>query len=443
MTTPADRRADALAVWHRAVAAALPQPLVERELTAGPHAAAVRSAPRVVVVGAGKAGAGMAAGLEAALAEHLDRVDGLVNVPEGTDAPLKRVRLHPARPAGANEPTAAGVAGTEEMLRLLAGAGPDDVAVCLLSGGGSALLPAPTAGVTLADKLAVTRLLHRSGATIGEINAVRKHLSAVKGGRLAEAFRGRLLVSLVVSDVVGDPLDVIASGPTAPDPTTFADALVVLDRYGLRGQAPAALLDHLTRGAAGKLPETPKSLTPHVVNRVIGSNRLALAAAADEAAARGYRVLDLGAFVEGETRPVAVAVAGVVRSIHRDGVPVGPPACLLIGGETTVTLGDGHGMGGRNQEFVLAVLTKLAEQPDGLDGVTVLSGGTDGEDGPTDAAGAVADADTLARAAALGLDPADHLRRHDAYPFFDATGDLLRPGLTGTNVMDVRVVLVR
>ncbi|MBX9622363.1 MAG: DUF4147 domain-containing protein, partial [Gemmataceae bacterium] len=398
--------------------------------------------PRVLVVGAGKAGAGMAAGLEAALADRLDRVDGLVNVPDGTQAPLKRVRLHPARPPGVNEPTAAGVAGTDAMLRLLAGAGPDDVAVCLLSGGGSALLPAPAAGLTLADKLAVTKLLHRSGATIGEMNAVRKHLSRVKGGRLAEAFRGRLLVSLIVSDVVGDPLDVIASGPTAPDPTTFADALAVLDRYGLREQTPAVILNHLDRGAAGQLPETPKALPPHVVNRVIGSNRLALAAAADEAAARGYRVLDLGAFVEGETRPVATAVAGVVRSVRRDGVPVAPPACLLIGGETTVTLGDGHGKGGRNQEFVLAVLAKLGEEPDGLDGVTILSGGTDGEDGPTDAAGAVADADTITWAKALGLDPADHLRRHNAYPLFDAAGDLLRTGLTGTNVMDVRVILV-
>ena len=442
MTTPALRRADALAVWQRAVAAAVPQPPVERELTAGPHAVAVRAAPRVLVVGAGKAGAGMAAGLEAALADRLDRVDGLVNVPDGTQAPLKRVRLHPARPPGVNEPTAAGVAGTDAMLRLLAGAGPDDVAVCLLSGGGSALLPAPAAGLTLADKLAVTKLLHRSGATIGEMNAVRKHLSRVKGGRLAEAFRGRLLVSLIVSDVVGDPLDVIASGPTAPDPTTFADALAVLDRYGLREQTPAVILNHLDRGAAGQLPETPKALPPHVVNRVIGSNRLALAAAADEAAARGYRVLDLGAFVEGETRPVATAVAGVVRSVRRDGVPVAPPACLLIGGETTVTLGDGHGKGGRNQEFVLAVLAKLGEEPDGLDGVTILSGGTDGEDGPTDAAGAVADADTITWAKALGLDPADHLRRHNAYPLFDAAGDLLRTGLTGTNVMDVRVILV-
>jgi hydroxypyruvate reductase/glycerate 2-kinase len=443
MASPADPRADARAIWDAAVTAAQPRPLVEAALTTGPDAEVVRAAGRVIVVGAGKAGAGMAAGLEAARADILGRVEGIVNVPEG-DTPLpKRVRLHPARPAGVNEPTPAGVVGTEAMLRLLASADPGDVAVCLLSGGGSALLPAPAEGIALADKLAVTRLLHRSGATIGEMNAVRKHLSRVKGGRLAEAFRGRLLLALAISDVVGDPPDVIASGPTAPDPTTYADALAVLDRYDLRKRVPAAVLDHLARGAAGQIPETPKVLPPNVVNRVIGSNRLSLDAAAATAAGLGYRVLDLGALVEGETRHVATAAAGVVRSVRRDRVPVAPPACLLIGGETTVALGDGSGKGGRNQEFVLAVLAKLAEQPGGLDGVTVLSGGTDGEDGPTDAAGAVADAGTPARAAALGLSPADHLRRHDAYPFFDATGDLLRTGLTGTNVMDVRVILIR
>ncbi|MDB5306077.1 MAG: glycerate kinase [Gemmataceae bacterium] len=382
----------------------------------------------------------MAAGLEAALADQLDRVEGLVNVPAGTERPLARVRLRPARPQGVNEPTAAGVAGAEEMLALLAAAGPDDVAVCLLSGGGSALLPAPADGITLADKQAVTKLLHRSGATIDEMNCVRKHLSRVKGGQLARAFRGRLLLSLIVSDVVGDPLDVIGSGPTAPDPTTFADAGAVIDRYGLCDRLPRAVLDHLARGAAGQIPDTPKHLPPTVVNRIIGSNRVALDTAARAAAGLGYRVLDLGSFVEGETRPVATAVAGIVRSIRADGVPLAPPACLLLGGETTVTLGENAGKGGRNQEFVLALLAKLGAA--GMAGVTVLSGGTDGEDGPTDAAGAVADAGTLARAAGLGLSAEDYLRRHDAYPFFGQTGDLLRCGLTGTNVMDVRAILV-
>lgn len=440
MLSHCETRHHTRAIWDAAVGAVRPEPLVTSTLKAGELADAVRAAPRVLVVGGGKAGPGMAAGLEEALADRLDRVEGLVNVPEGFDRPLQKLRLHPARPQGVNEPTEAGVAGVEEMLRLLAGAGPDDVAVCLLSGGASALLPAPADGTTLADKQAVTKRLHRSGATIGEMNAVRKHLSRVKGGRLAEAFRGKRLVSLIISDVVGDPLDVIGSGPTAPDPTTFADALAVVNRYGLRDRVPPAVLDHLTRGEAGEIPETPKRLPGGVENRVIGSNRLALDAAAEEAAKLGYRILDLGSFIEGETTQVAMAVAGVVRSIRHDGKPVAPPVCLLLGGETTVTLGDRPGKGGRNQEFVLAVLAKLG--PEGMAGVTVLSGGTDGEDGPTDAAGAVADADTLARAAALGLSAADHLRRHDAYPFFDRTGDLIRSGLTGTNVMDVRLVLV-
>lgn len=428
-------REHALAIWHAAVDAVRPEPLVEAAVRAEP---AIREAARILVVGAGKAGPGMAAGLEAALADRLDHVEGLVNVPEGMTAPLRKVRLHAARPQGVNEPTAAGVAGTEEMLRLLAAAGPDDVAVCLLSGGGSALLPAPAAGITLADKQAVTKLLHRCGATINEMNCIRKHLSRVKGGRLAEAFRGRRLVSLIVSDVVGDPLDVIASGPTAPDPTTFADAVAVIDRFDMRGKVPADVLRHLERGAAGEIPETPKHLPDTVVNRVIGSNRVALAAAEAKAAALGYRVLDLGSFVEGETKHVARTAADIARSIRRDGVPIAPPVCLLVGGETTVTFDNlgASGKGGRNQEFVLAFL--IAARAVGLEGVTVLSGGTDGEDGPTDAAGAVADAATWA----TGIDPADYLRRHDSYSFFDRAGGLFRTGLTGTNVMDVRVVIV-
>lgn len=437
-TTP---REAAVAVWDAARRAADPDALVRVAVASDPLYPLLRAAPRVFVVGAGKAGAAMARGLEAALADRLDAITGLVNVPAGDHPPTARVRLHAARPAGVNEPRPEGVAGAEEMLRLLAAAGPDDAAVCLLSGGGSALLPAPAAGITLDDKLAVTRLLHRSGATIDEMNCVRKHLSRVKGGRLAAAFAGRALLTLAVSDVVGDPPDVIASGPTAPDPTTFADAVAVLEKYGLSDRVPPAVAALLVCGAAGQVPETLKQLPANVTNRVIGSNRLALDAAAREAAARGYRVLDLGAFVEGETAAVATAVAGVVRSVRRDGKPVAPPACVLVGGETTVTLGDAPGRGGRNQEFVLALAAKLAAT-DGLAGVTVLSGGTDGEDGPTDAAGAVADAALWAAARRLGLDPAAALRRHDAYPFFAAAGGLLRTGLTGTNVMDVRVVLV-
>src|SRR5262249_53134765 len=275
------------------------------------------------------------------------------------------------------------------MLRLLAGAGPDDVAVCLLSGGGSALLPAPVEGITLSAKQQVTRLLHRCGATIDEMNCVRKHLSRVKGGRLAGAFRGKFLLSLIISDVVGDPLDVIASGPPPPDTTPAADGVAVLDTFGLRGRVPPAVVTHLSRGAAGEIPETPKQPDPRVVNRIIGSNRLALAAAELKAQALGYCVWSAGSEIIGETREVAVAHAQLAVRICYEGEPVKPPACLLSGGETTVTLGDSPGKGGRNQEFVLAAMIHLGAA--GLHRLTVLSGGTDGEDGPTDAAGAVAD----------------------------------------------------
>lgn len=431
-------RDDALAIWRAGVDAVKPAPLVEAALRSEP---AIHSAKRVFVVGAGKAGPGMAAGLEAALADRLDRVEGLVNVPEGLSAPLLRIRLHAARPRGVNEPTAAGVAGTEEMLRLLASAGPEDVAICLLSGGGSALLPAPVEGITLADKQVVTKLLQHSGATIDEMNCVRKHLSGVKGGRLAEAFRGKRLLSLIISDVVGDPLDVIASGPTAPDPTTFTDALGVLDRFHLRLQMPAGVVRYLERGARGEIPETPKLLDARIENRVIGSNRLALAAAELKAHALGYHVWNAGSAVVGETSDAAIAQAEQAMKIRYEGLPVKPPACLLSGGETTVTLGDRPGKGGRNQEFVLAAMVHLGAS--GLEKLTVLSGGTDGEDGPTDAAGAVAEAKTWQAAWDKRLDPDDALRRHDAYPFFDQVGGLIRTGLTGTNVMDLRVILVR
>ncbi len=431
----------AIDIWNAAVAAANPEDAILAECMRryDELAPLLDRAERIVVVGAGKAGGRMAAGLEAVLQVERNVV-GLVNIPEGTPQITSRIRLHPARPVGSNHPTATGVDGAVEMLNLLGSAGPNDVAFCLLSGGGSALLPAPVEGISLEDKQAITKLLHASGATIDEMNAVRKHLSRVKGGRLAEAFRGRYLLSLIISDVVGDPLDVIASGPTAPDPTTFADALRVLEKFDLRGRAPASILDHLERGSRGEIPETLKTVPANIVNSIIASNAISLDAAKRMANERGYSVVDLGPFVEGETKEVAVAVAGIVRSIRSRGVPAKPPACILLGGETTVALGANPGKGGRNQEFVLAMLDKLGES--GMTGVTVLSAGTDGEDGPTDAAGAVATRETLSAARRLGLSTATHLARHDAYAYFDATGGLIRTGLTGTNVMDVRIVLV-
>lgn len=434
-------REHAVAVWSAAVDAVRPEPLVVRAVRDFPPEwrDAIDRAPRVLVVGGGKAGAAMAAGMETALGSIATKLSGIVNVPEGSTRRLRQIQLHPARPAGSNHPTAAGVVGARAMLDLLASAGSEDVAIGLLSGGGSALLPVPADGITLDDKQALTQRLHASGATIGEMNAVRKHLSGIKGGRLADRFHGKLLVTLIISDVVGDPLDVIASGPTAPDPTSYADALAVLQRYRLIDSVPAAVIRRLQAGISGSLPETPKRLALQVHNRIIGSNAVALDAARIAAERLGYHVLDLGPYIEGETRHVAAAVAGVVRSLRARGQPIRLPACILMGGETTVDLGDATGRGGRNQEFVLAALTILRNE---MEGVCVLSGGTDGEDGPTDAAGAVATADTVHRSDSTRLDPNDFLARHDSYVYFDKTGGLIRTGLTDTNVMDVRVILV-
>jgi glycerate 2-kinase len=438
-------RDHARAIWQSAVAAVDPFTLVRDALSDPPPdlRCALENASRVLVVGGGKAGAAMAAGAEAALAGRLDRVAGIVNVPAGSARPLAAVRLHAARPAGSNHPAAEGVAGVRDILALVKSATPNDVCLCLLSGGGSALLPAPADGLTLADKQQVTQLLHACGATIGEMNCVRKHLSAFKGGRLAEAFfaaGGKHLFTFVISDVVGDPLNVIASGPTVADPTTFGDALAVLERHGLTDRVPEAVLAHLQGGQNGMISETPKTLPCGARAIIVGNNGRALAAAGLTAERLGYPVLNLGSHIEGETRYVAVALAGILRSVIADGKPQAAPLCILSGGETTVTLAPDHGRGGRNQEFVLAAGLYLGAA--GLRNAVVLSGGTDGEDGPTDAAGALVDAGSLARASRLGLDASASLARHDAYPFFAATGDLLRTGLTGTNVMDVRVFLI-
>jgi len=318
----------------------------------------------------------------------------------------------------------------------------------------------------------VTQLLHECGGTINEMNAVRKHLSGIKGGRLAQVFKGRAVFSLIISDVIGDPLDVIASGPTAADLSTYGDALAVLEKYALKPRIPASVLHHLNKGIQGLVLETPKILSNRIHNFVIGNNSLALDAAKTKAEELGYFVLNAGSSIQGETQTVATAMANIVRGMLVGGQPA-PPLCLVSGGETTVTLGKNlratrvshesgsvgasesdrlsagepgcvsagsKPLGGRNQEFVLAAAFKLGSE--GLSNAVVLSGGTDGEDGPTDAAGAIADEETLLKADQLGLSPGDFLARHDAYHFFQATGDLLRTGLTETNVMDVQVILI-
>jgi hydroxypyruvate reductase len=326
------------------------------------------------------------------------------------------------------------------MVGLLQDTTANDVVICLLSGGGSALLPLPVPGVTLDDLQRLTSDLLRCGATINEINAVRKHLSQVQGGQLARLAAPAPVIALILSDVVGSPLDVIASGPTVPDTSTFADALGVLERYGIIEQTPPAIVAHLRRGLSGDVPETPKPGDPvfeHVQTLVIGDNRIAAQAAVQQAAELGLHTLLLSTYVEGEAREVAKVLAGLGKEIARYGQPLPRPACLIAGGETTVTI-RGQGKGGRNQELALAAAIAL----DGWDDVLLLTVATDGGDGPTDAAGAFADGTTVARARVQGLNPAAYLANNDAYNFFQALGDLLITGPTRTNVNDLTLIFV-
>ncbi|HSG71526.1 MAG TPA: DUF4147 domain-containing protein, partial [Planctomycetaceae bacterium] len=349
--------------------------------------------------------------------------------------------LHGARPAGVNEPTEAGVFGTRKILKLASSCGPRDLCLVLISGGGSALMPAPAKGATLALKQQVTRHLMLSGATINELNCVRKHLSDIKGGRLAIAARraGRI-VSLIISDVVGDPLDVIASGPTVPDSSTPRDALEVFLRYyrdvvEMPEEARKALRLKLTTG-------TPDAFPDHVRNFVIGNNDVALNAAAQEAIRRGYAVYSLGSENEGDADDQGRSLARLGLRILESHEPVAPPACVLSGGEPTVRFAptDEPRKGGRNQQLALSALLELSQTD--LEKIVILSGGTDGEDGPTDAAGAIVDANVLIQANEHGLDPVKYRDIQNAYPFFEATGGLLKTGPTNTNVMDLRVVLI-
>ncbi len=455
-------RLDAWGIWQAGLEAVRSERLVEQALrvegemlVVGSERIALRSIRRMVVVGAGKAGAGMAAAVEdifgPKLMEEKDLV-GWVNVPEDCVRPLRRIHLHGARPAGVNEPTQAGVRGAEEILRLVGSLGSEDLCFCLISGGGSALLPAPIEGITLADKLAVTRFLSAAGATIEQMNIVRKQLSRVKGGGLARACRAGQLVSLIISDVLGDPLDVIASGPTVPDSSTPQAALDVLEQFHATESAISSrvweVLQQRARQAAfeaspavgsgsGVSFQTP--LGCRVRNLVIGNNAMAVKAAADEARCRGYcPQAESATRSEGLAEEVGIQLAHRAFQMRRGPGPDG----LISGGEPVVRLVEParRGRGGRNQQLVLAALEVLASADP--TGIVLLSGGTDGEDGPTDAAGAWVDAEVIRSAQARGLDPADFLARNDAYRFFEPLGALIRTGPTHTNVCDLRVVLV-
>jgi hydroxypyruvate reductase len=426
MTTRTLRR-DTNTIFRAALAAADPADAVARYL-ARRNFDAFRN---IYVIGAGKAGASMAQAAERVLGRRITA--GLINVKDGHVAKLRRIELNQC---GHPVPDERGVAGSTRIAEIAAAATREDLVICLVSGGASALLPLPAEGITLEEKQATTRLLLACGANIHEINAVRKHISRIKGGQLARLAAPARVESLLLSDVIGDNLDVIGSGPTAPDASTFATVCAILDRYEIRHRVPASVRERIERGARGEIAETPKPSDPifgRVRNTVVGGNRLALDAAADAARRLGYRTLILSSTIEGETREIARMHGAIAREIASSGRPLRPPACIITGGETTVTI-KGGGLGGRNQEFVLAAALEI----DGLDRVVVFSAGTDGSDGPTDAAGAIADGQTLARKP----DARAYLERNDSYHYFETLGDLVITGPTNTNVMDVRLILV-
>lgn len=414
------------AAYAAAVAAAQPERVMPPQLRLAP-------AGVLWVVGAGKASAAMAAVVEAHTSPG-QRLDGLVITRHGHALPTRKVRVIEA---GHPLPDAAVVQAAGEVLRLVASAGATDHILALISGGGSSLLSLPAEGLTLADIARVSHDLLASGAPIAEINCVRKHLTRTLGGRLAAAARAPVTV-LAISDVVGDDPAVIASGPFAPDPTTYADALDVLARWGIA--PPAAVRAHLERGARGEVAETPKpgaACFARVEHRIIASGRTALSAAAEVFRAQGVDAVILGDAIEGEAREVAAVFAALAREVRRYGTPWSPPVVLLSGGETTVSV-RGRGQGGRNAEFALAMALRLQ----GLAGVYALAADTDGIDGTGPHAGALVTPDCLTRARALGLDARRLLADNDACGFFGPLGDLLVTGPTRTNVNDFRAVLI-
>jgi hydroxypyruvate reductase len=435
-------RRHAAAIFNSALKAVQAETAVRRAcrlkrhiLSIGPFAFDLRGVENIVVIGGGKASAHMAAALEDMLGPKITH--GLISVKHGHTRKLKTIELIQA---GHPVPDAHGLRAARAIFRMAENAEKNDLVICLLSGGGSALLPLPAPPLTLADKQKTIRLLLACGASIDEINTLRKHLSAIKGGHLAGAAYPAVLVTLILSDVVGDRLDIIASGPTVPDPGTFQDCMDIIDRYQITHKLPPRVLNHIRAGIAGKSAETPKPgdrLFTGTRNLIIGSNAEALAAAAKKAASLGYRPLILSSMIEGNTQDAALFHTAVLKEIRKTGNPIPPPACILSGGETTVKV-TGNGKGGRNQEFALAAAMEIQ----GEKNMVLLSAGTDGTDGPTDAAGAVIDPFTVVNARKAGLDPTTFFADNDSYSFFKKTGELLVTGPTGTNVMDLRILLV-
>jgi glycerate 2-kinase len=390
---------------------------------------------KIFVVGSGKGSNTMAQAIEEIFGDRLTK--GVITTKYGHLLPLKKIKIIEA---GHPIPDQKGYEGAKKIRRLLKESGPKDLVIFLLSGGGSALLPFPAGHIDLKEKQEVTQLLLDCGADIKEINTIRKHISMIKGGWLAKWAFPSTVIGFILSDVVGDRLDVIGSGPTVPDPSTFEEAWEILKKYDLLKEISLSIQKHLQSGKEGKVEETPKPgevVFEKVYNSLIGSNILALLEAKKEAESLGLNTVILSSSIEGETREAARFHTAVAKEVISSENPIPRPACILSGGETTVNI-KGNGLGGRNQEFVLAGALEIS----GIEKVVILSGGTDGSDGPTDATGALADHTTVQRAKTMGLNPKAHLENNDAYPFFQKLGDLLITGPTHTNVMDVRILLV-
>ena len=389
---------------------------------------------RVLVVGFGKASVPMAAAIEDILGEKLTAGIVIAKHVEADPAsrPASKIQVtqgsHPV-------PDELSIRATQALMELSRNCSKEDLVICLISGGGSALCTLPVPGITLDDLQSLTRLLLKSGAEIGEINTLRKHLDRVKGGGLARWLSPAQVVTLIVSDVIGSPLEVIASGPTVADPSTFAEAIQILDKYGLTRQIPGAILAYLQKGLADPSLESVKPGDPAlegVQNLVIASNYQAAQAAADEARRRGFNTLLLTTYLHGEAAQAGMLLASILKQMALTGEPIGRPACVIAGGETTVTV-QGNGLGGRNLETSLGSVSDLA----GVDKVALVSLGTDGEDGPTDAAGALVTGETLANAQKLQAAPRRFLADNDSYHFFEQAGGLIKTGPTGTNVNDL------
>ena len=389
----------------------------------------------IYVLGTGKAAAAMAQAVEECLSERI--TSGFINVKYGHTRPLKYITVHEA---GHPVPDDAGLQGSEQIIHLLKSAGERDLIIFLISGGGSALLPSPVRGLTLKDLQETTQTLLEVGANITDINTIRKHLSRLKGGRVAKLAYPATLVTLILSDVIGNRLDSIASGPTVPDESTYHTCHHIINKFNIQKKIPKRVFDFIVSGQNGKEEETLKSNDPvfqHVQNVIIGSNIQAITEAKRRAETLGYNSLILSSSMEGEAKEVAKMFASIAKEILSTKNPLPPPACVISGGETTVTI-RGQGAGGRNQEFALAAAIEI----DGLDNTVIFSCGTDGTDGPTDAAGAIVDGQTLKRAKQKQMDAENYLLDNDSYHFFKALDDLIFTGPTFTNVMDLRLIMV-